>query len=202
MVNYNSLKTEQCYTKIIGSVYIGYKEGRLWNINNGNEIKSNPVSVRFTDGHRYSFRRERLIYAAINKINPMHVSKYKVIDNKGNAVDRHNFYSQHKKYSVINKYPASISEYRRLLDCIEKNEPADFLFDHMDEVKSYCRHHLMLSEEESYELAMCTIVDFLERIISKSFPTSLVGYMQGSARRMLAARRKYQNYEKKIMYYE
>lgn len=180
----------QDYLKVPGCNYIGYKDGKLWNVKKGNELKGYSMTIRLTDGNRYCFTRGRIIYSAINRVSPLGINKCLRIDHNGKAVDKYKFYSQHKKCSVINKYPANIEDYRKLLDCIENNEPPTFVFDLFEEVKGYCRKHLRISDYEAQDLTMYTLTDFLDKVDNKLFPTSIIGYLQGAARRALALRRK------------
>ena len=181
---------EQNFIKVPACEYVGYKDGKLWNTKRGNELKGYAITIRLADGNRYCFTRGKLIYSAVNKIHPLKVNRNLKIDCSGKAIDKYKFYSQHKKNSVINKYPVNIEEYRKLLDCIENNEPPTFVFDFFEEVKDYCRKHLRISIDEAQDLTMYTLTEFLDKIDNKLFPTSIIGYLQGAARRALALKRK------------
>ena len=178
------------YLKVPHCDYVGYKDGKLWNTKKGKELRGRTATIRLSDGNRYCFTLGKLMYCAINGIHPLNVDRNIRIDSNGKAVDKYKFYSQLPKRRVSVLYQFDPEEYRKLLDCIEKNEVPTFIFDFYEEIKSYCAKYLRVSNEEAHELTMYALTDFIDKVSSKAFPKPLVGYLKGTAKRALALRRK------------
>lgn len=176
---------------IQGTTYAVTPDLKIVNTRTGKENRSVCVSVLMDDGIRHCIRRERLIYAAKNNINPLSIPKGIIINKNGDWMDRYEFYKKHKKGSIKCRYPADVKEYRKLIDCMEKNTPPLFMFDYLKEIESYCKYHLRVSNEEAYELAISAISATIDNTVNEVFPQSIIGYIQGTAKKMLAARIKY-----------
>lgn len=176
---------------IPGTTYIVTPDLKIINTKTGKENRCINISVLMNDGIRHGFRRERLIYAAKNNINPLFISKGIVINKNGHGVDRYEFYKKHKKGSVKCRYPVDVNEYEKLIDCLKKNNRPLFMMDYIKEIESYCKYHLRVSNKEAYELAISAIIATIDNVENGVFPQSIIGYIQGTAKKMLAARIKY-----------
>ena len=169
---------------IPGTYYLVSSDLKIINKNTGKENKGCTVSVLMEDGIRHSIKRSRLIYAAKNKINPLSIPKGIIIDKSGEGIDRYEFYKKHKRGSVICKF-------RKLIECLEKGTPPTFMFDYLKEVESYCKYQLERSDEEAYELAVNAISLTIDNATNGLFPRSIIGYIQGTAKKLLAAKIRY-----------
>ena len=177
--------------EIPGTYYLVSSDLKIINKNTGKEIKCCNVSVLMEDGVRHTIKRSRLIYAAKNRINPLSIPKGIIIDKSGEGIDRYEFYKKRKRGSVLCRYPVDIKEYRKLIECLEKGTPPTFMFDYLKEIESYCKHQLQRSDEEAYELAVNAISLTIDNATNGIFPYSIIGYINGTARKMLAAKRLY-----------
>ena len=65
------------------------------------------------------------------------------------------------------------------------------MLDYIKEIESYCRFHLRVSNEEVHELAVSAIMTIIDNVENGIFPQSIIGYIQGTAKNILAARIKY-----------
>lgn len=175
---------------IPGTYYLVSSDLKIINKNTGKENKSRNVSV-LMNGVRHTIKRNRLIYAAKNKINPLSIPKGIIINKSGEGIDRYEFYKKHKRGSIICKYPVDIKEFRKLIDCLEKGTPPTFMFDYLKEIESYCKYQLERSDEEAYELAVNAISLTIDNTTNGLFPRSIIGYIQGAAKKLLAAKIRY-----------
>ncbi len=176
---------------IPGTSYIVTSDLKIINSKTNKENSCINISVLMDDGIRHCFRRERLIYAAKNNINPLYIPKDIVINNNGDGINRYAFYKKHKKFSVKCKYPVDVNEYEKLIDCLKKNNHPLFMMDYIKEIESYCKFHLKVSNEEANELAISAIMATIDNVENGVFPQSIIGYIQGVAKKMLSARIKY-----------
>lgn len=176
---------------IPGTTYIVTPDLKIINAKTNRENRCINISVLMDDGIRHCFRRERLIYAAKNNLNPLYIPKYIVINKNGDGIDRYEFYKKHKKGSVRCRYSVDVNEYEKLIDCLKKNKPPLFMLDYIKEIESFCRFHLRVSNEEVHELAVSAIMTIIDNVENGIFPQSIIGYIQGTAKKILAARIKY-----------
>lgn len=65
------------------------------------------------------------------------------------------------------------------------------MMDYIKEIESYCKFHLKVSNEEANELAISAIMATIDNVENGVFPQSIIGYIQGVAKKMLSARIKY-----------
>lgn len=63
------------FMTIPGTTYIVTPDLKIINSKTNKENRCTNISVLMDDGLRHGFRRERLIYAAKNNINPLHIPK-------------------------------------------------------------------------------------------------------------------------------
>ena len=67
------------FMTIPGTTYIVTPDLKIINSKTNKENRCTNISVLMDDGLRHGFRRERLIYAAKNNINPLHIPKYIIV---------------------------------------------------------------------------------------------------------------------------
>lgn len=108
------------FMTIPGTTYIVTPDLKIINSKTNKENRCTNISVLMDDGLRHGFRRERLIYAAKNNINPLHIPKYIIVNKNGDGMERYDFYKKHKRGSVKCRYPFDVNEYEKLIDCLKK----------------------------------------------------------------------------------
>ena len=104
------------FMTIPGTTYIVTPDLKIINSKTNKENRCTNISVLMDDGLRHGFRRERLIYAAKNNINPLHIPKYIIVNKNGDGMERYDFYKKHKRGSVKCRYPFDVNEYEKLIE--------------------------------------------------------------------------------------
>ena len=179
------------FMTIPGTTYIVTPDLKIINSKTNKENRCTNISVLMDDGLRHGFRRERLIYAAKNNINPLHIPKYIIVNKNGDGMERYDFYKKHKRGSVKCRYPFDVNEYEKLIDCLKKKERPLFIMNYIKDIENYCKFHLEVSNEEAYELAISAIMATIDNVENGVFPQYIKGYILGTSKKMLSARIKY-----------